>query len=203
MDSMYEITNEPGSFLTTCKDIQHEILLKLPYTDIIQFCSTSKHSCNNNLWASLIKRDFLFDFVGDGNAKNLYESHVKLFDKHVTTIIAKCIKWKTKIINLKYVYDGIYQCLVNCFYQMSNIDCVEDAKNKFIQRHTLELNAYYEICDFLTIIKPAGINADISRTHRILTTESDKINRINGIFSSAYYEYIMLQMYNSKMHEQD
>lgn len=109
-------------------EIQYEILLKLEYHDILQYCAANKTLCDNTLWQLLINRDYpQWSNKTNKNAKLLYEKIVDFFDKETTSIISRFIIYKTKYVNFQKVYNGIHDLLVN-YLSLVNINIETEVK---------------------------------------------------------------------------
>lgn len=154
----------------------------MSYQDILQFCATNKTI--DNLWIALVKRDFLFEF-DDDDVKKIYEFYFHFYDKWTTVIISEFIIYKTKFVSFQQVYDKIKQCLVTFFYNNSDIDLEEDEKNKYIQQNTLELNAFYDLFDIMTvpIVKDIKLKQIKPPCRDYKTTNMGKIKYMSAIFS--------------------
>lgn len=180
-------------------DIQIEIILKMTYPEIMNYCQIDKQInmlCHDNkTWQLLIERDFLPFLDNDlPDSKDRYEIYYKFFDQFITTIIAEFLIYKTKILNLDNVYQSLYKILIRFFDQNSVIDLDEDADNNYILQNTLELNTILEIFNVLTIpIKKSFMPNQVNPpSNRSKNDNYDKMKFMSFIFFETFDKWFDL-----------
>lgn len=191
-------TEEFKKTIFNFNDIQIEIILKMTYPEIVNYCRINKNITdlcyNNKTWQLLIERDFPFLDNDLEDAKDTYEIYYEFFDQFITKIIAEFLIYKTKILNFDNVYQSLYKILTHYFDQHSVIDLEEDAENDYILQNTLELNTILEIFNVLTIpikksFTPKQINPPSSKSKN---DDYDKMKFMSFIFSEMFDKWLDL-----------
>jgi hypothetical protein len=179
-------------------DAQLEIILKLTYPEIINYCHVDKFIntlCNDNkTWQLLIERDFPFLFNDISDSKETYKQYYNFFDNFITEILVKFLNYKTKLLNLDDVYQSLFKILTTYYNINSDIDLDDDAKNDYILQNTLQLNTILDIFKVLSIpikrtFKPHQVNPPNNNSRK---DDYDKMKYMSYIFSEMYDKWIDL-----------
>ena len=142
-------------------DVNINILLQLPYPDIIKLCQTDRRFYNlcqeNYLWNQLMDRDFRT--LTTNKDKNTYILLYHFFNQHTLDFLKNYIN-----INVIYDLQNLYQIVFDAYVKVI----------KFYKKYEMDIINYKEFLNYIgdlsdgirDILKPdwyvGGLNLDIS-----------------------------------------
>ena len=193
---------ETSVFNKLPEDITTDILLKLQYNDIVEFCNTHTTSAkickDQKFWQKLVLRDFPHVVPNNvnfnKNARQLYITLTHFFDKYTNEIIAGLITYKHGYLNLGEVYQDVFELLIEWFDKLFAIDFDKD-DDDYLQIQ-LDLDTFPTLLQIFNISTTQPIDESMLKIQNYdvvgkpRNSDRDKYAFISFVFQNMFDEYI-------------